>query len=147
MAREYAGPYPAIAGCESNGDGWAIIASNPASQADGVLVLNQVTLVPAGTAVTLISMTLLRVGVHPATKNRHFRVELYDGDGVDRETFGHYRATAEIGIAGATGYAYAGAVGRYLEKNKRGTNGLQVWCRGYADGGHVRVLVRFRQGT
>lgn len=148
MSREYAGGVPAISGCESNGDGWAIISSDPGGAlGDGVLNVNQVELVPVGVSALLISITPLRVGVNPVTKKRHFRVEVYDGDGIDRESFCHWRAIANSGTAGATGYAYRSEVGHPVWINRRGLNGLQVWCRGYADGGHVRALVKYRRGV
>lgn len=147
MAREYAGGYPAIAGCESNGDGWAVVQSNLNSvTADGVAEANPVTLVAAGRPVTLLAVIPLRVGVNPATKKRHYRLEVYDGDGVDRQSFGHWRIVGAEGTAGATGYAYRGEVGKRIESGKRGTNGLRVQPRGYADGGHVRFLILFQEG-
>jgi hypothetical protein len=131
---------------ESGASEWAIVRSNPAgAPADGTVSVNTITIAPAGTFISLDRIVIMRVGVNGGTFKHHWRIVLLDGDGVDRETFGHFRIGGGEGTAGVTGFAYDTPEGALIEIGRQGTNGLQLILTGYADGGHVTAMVMFRK--
>jgi hypothetical protein len=145
------GSAPTRVGAELSRREYVVLRSNPGgTPADGTANGNTVTLVATGKRVTLRTITILEVNANPATGNRHFRMAVYDGDGVDRGTFGGFRPFGGEGIPGggtlAEAYQYDGEAGETIEIDRTGANGLQVQLTGYANGGHFAVLIGYSPG-
>lgn len=141
------GAAPTLIGTNFSYENYCIISTNPdGSLAPGVANVNRVTLAPAGRPVMLHSiLQLSETDDGTAALNRHYRGFLFDGDGVDRETFGYSKTLGGGHFGGAAGaYAYEHPAGNLYHYGVKGNNGLQVALQSFINGGHFACVVMYQ---